>query len=192
MNVQAPIEADNQTAIKALVKAQAGMGKALKEATNPHLKKKYADLGNVMDACMPALQENGFAVMQPSGKDDQGLFVDTILAHESGVMFESRVYLVVDKQNMQGVGSAQTYARRYGLMGMAGIAPEDDDGNDAAKAPAKAVTEEQAKELQLLIQEVDADLSKFLLAYGAQSLVTFPSDKFAHAKTALNKKKDQQ
>ena len=36
---------------------------------------------------------------------------------------------------MQGVGSAQTYARRYGLMGLAGIAPEDDDGNAAAAAP---------------------------------------------------------
>jgi hypothetical protein len=38
---------------------------------------------------------------------------------------------------MQGYGSAVTYARRYGLMGMAGIAPEDDDGNAAAKSPPK-------------------------------------------------------
>jgi hypothetical protein len=34
---------------------------------------------------------------------------------------------------MQGLGSAITYGRRYGLMSMAGIAPEDDDGNAAAK-----------------------------------------------------------
>lgn len=32
---------------------------------------------------------------------------------------------------MQGLGSAITYARRYGLLGLAGIAPEDDDGNAA-------------------------------------------------------------
>jgi hypothetical protein len=45
------------------------------------------------------------------------------------------VPLIVGKNDMQGYGSAVTYARRYGLMGMAGIAPEDDDGNAAAKAP---------------------------------------------------------
>jgi hypothetical protein len=33
---------------------------------------------------------------------------------------------------MQGLGSAITYARRYALMGMAGLAPEDDDGNAAS------------------------------------------------------------
>jgi len=36
---------------------------------------------------------------------------------------------------MQGYGSAVTYARRYGLMSMSGVAPEDDDGNAAAKSP---------------------------------------------------------
>jgi hypothetical protein len=40
--------------------------------------------------------------------------------------------LIVGKNDMQGYGSAVTYARRYGLMAMAGIAPDDDDGNAAA------------------------------------------------------------
>lgn len=121
-------------AIKALAKAQTEMGKALKNARNPHLKAKYADLGSVMDACFAALHANGFAVMQPCGRDDFGQFVDTVLAHESGDTFASRVHLVIGKADMQGVGSAITYARRYGLLGMAGLAPEDDDG-EAQKAP---------------------------------------------------------
>jgi hypothetical protein len=53
-------------------------------------------------------------------------------------MAECRVPLIVGKNDMQGYGSAVTYARRYGLMGMAGVAPEDDDGNAAAKAAPKA------------------------------------------------------
>lgn len=121
-------------AIKALVKAQKEMGAVIKNTTNPHLKRKYADLGAVLDACQAALHSNGFAIVQPCGKDEFGAFVDTVLAHESGEKLSSRVYLVIGKQDMQGVGSAITYARRYGLLGMTGLAPEDDDG-EATKAP---------------------------------------------------------
>ena len=121
-------------AIKALVKAQQAMGKAVKNAKNPHLKSSYADLGSVMEACFSALHDNGFAVMQPGGADEHGPFVETVFAHESGEAFRSKCYLVIGKQDMQGVGSAWTYARRYGLLGMAGLAPEDDDG-EATKAP---------------------------------------------------------
>jgi hypothetical protein len=129
-------------AVKALVKAQKAMGAVIKNAANPHLKSKYADLGSVLDACQSALHDNGFAIMQPCGKDEQGAFVETVLAHESGDTFASRVYLVIGKNDMQGVGSAITYARRYGLLGMAGLAPEDDDG-EATKAPKGQPRQEQ-------------------------------------------------
>jgi hypothetical protein len=121
-------------AIEALVKAQQEMGAVLKNAKNPHLKSKYADLGSVIDATFPALHANGFAVMQPAGMDDMGQFVETHFCHISGKTFSSRIYLVIGKNDMQGVGSAHTYARRYGLLAMAGVAPEDDDG-EATKAP---------------------------------------------------------
>jgi hypothetical protein len=121
-------------AIKALVKAQQEMGAVLKNAKNSHLKSKYADLGSVIDATFPALHANGFAVMQPAGMDNIGQFVETHFCHISGKTFSSRIYLVIGKNDMQGVGSAHTYARRYGLMAMAGVAPEDDDG-EATKAP---------------------------------------------------------
>ena len=118
----------------ALAAAQAQMGKAIKDSTNPAFRSKYADLASVMDACLPALNANGVAVYQPTIDDDTGRFVETILAHESGETIRCRVPLIVQKNDMQGYGSAVTYARRYGLMCMAGIAPEDDDGNAAAKA----------------------------------------------------------
>jgi len=119
----------------ALAAAQANMGKALKQATNPHFKRKYADLGNVMDACLPALNEAGIAVIQPAGEDETGRYVETIFIHgESGDKLSCRVPLIVDQNNMQRYGSAVTYARRYGLMAMAGIAPEDDDGHAASQS----------------------------------------------------------
>ncbi len=120
-----------------LAKAQAEMGKALKHNTNPAFRSKYADLGSVMDACLPALNKHGIAVVQPTIDDAEGRYVETVLLHESGETLRCRVPLIVQKNDMQGYGSAVTYARRYGLMCMAGIAPEDDDGNDAAKAAPK-------------------------------------------------------
>ena len=125
---------DHKSIAAALAAAQSEMGKALKDSTNPHFRSKYADLGNVMDACLPALNKNGIAVFQPVGRDEIGIYVDTVLLHTSGEKLECRVPLILGKNDMQGFGSAQTYARRYGLMTMAGIAPEDDDGNAAAKA----------------------------------------------------------
>ena len=130
-------KAEKQSAIDCYVKAQKEMGKALKNATNPHYRSQYADLGNVLDACMEAFNNNGFMVTQPSGRDEGGDYVDTILTHVTGATFVSRVPLILEKQTMQGLGSAITYARRYGALQMAGIAPEDDDGNEASKTPRK-------------------------------------------------------
>lgn len=128
----------HKTIASALAAAQASMGKALKQSNNPHFKSKYADLGNVMDACLPALNAVGIAVIQPMGEDDYGRYVETRLIHgDSSEWLACRVPLIVSKNDMQGYGSAVTYARRYGLMAMAGIAPEDDDGNAAAAAAPK-------------------------------------------------------
>ena len=120
-------------AIKALIKAQSEMEHVKKDSTNPHFKNRYASLEAVIDATSRVFQANGFAVMQPCGRDELGVYVETKLLHSTGEAFSSKVYLVLDKQNMQGLGSAITYARRYGLLGMACLAPEDDDGNDASK-----------------------------------------------------------
>lgn len=133
-----PAKAVHKSIYAALAAAQSEMGPALKEANNPHFRIKYADLGNVMEACLPALNANGIAVVQPPYDDDTGRYVKTIFFHgETGEHIECRVPLIVQKNDMQGYGSAVTYARRYGLMAMAGIAPEDDDGNAAVNAAPK-------------------------------------------------------
>ena len=134
MNAITETKPDHTSIFGALAAAQMEMGKAVKDTKNPHFGSKYADLASVMDACMAALNKHGICVMQPTGEDEAGRFVKTILAHTSGQTVECRVPLIVQKNDMQGYGSAVTYARRYGLMSMAGIAPEEDDGHAAAKA----------------------------------------------------------
>jgi len=138
-------EQKHKSLFAALAAAQAEMGRAQKDSVNPHFRSKYADLASVQDACMPALTKQGIAVIQPFFDDETGRYVKTILVHgETGETVECRVPLIVSKNDMQGFGSAATYARRYGLMSMAGIAPEDDDGNQAAKSPPKPETKKPA------------------------------------------------
>lgn len=147
----------------ALAAAQADMGPAMKLANNPHFKSKYADLSAVTEACLPALNAHGIAVIQPPYDDETGRYVKTILIHgESGEMLECRVPLIIGKDDMPGYGSAVTYARRYGLMSMACIAPEDDDGNAAALAAPKPGEVKAQKAAARPDEEFEADVHQAL------------------------------
>lgn len=193
MNAVTDIKADHKSIAQALAAAQMKMGKALKSANNPHFKSKYADLASVVDACMPALNEAGIAVIQPTTDDESGRYVETILIHgESGETLKCRVPLIVGKNDMQGYGSAVTYARRYGLMSMSGIAPEDDDGNAAAKAAPteqakpRLLTPDQFIKLRDKIEAAEVDEAKVLERFGAPSLQQFPAIKFEAAMKSLD------
>lgn len=118
----------------AFVRAQAGFGAALKTSTNPHFRSRYADLSACVEAVIDSLHKNGFALMQKTHECESGVAVETILMHESGEQISGGILRVpASKQDPQGYGSALTYARRYSLMAVCGIAPEDDDGNAASK-----------------------------------------------------------
>ncbi len=155
-----PTKNATDTAYAALLAAQMEMKRAQKGSTNPHFKAAYADLGNVQDACLEALQAHGFAVFQPTGQDEMGVHVKTVLAHApTGETLECRTPLLIGKNDMQGLGSAITYARRYGLLCMSGIAPEDDDGNASAqqqKQPPKPTAEDRAAEEAAAQAEAEA------------------------------------
>lgn len=113
----------------ALSQAQGEMDGAKKDATNPHFKSKYADLESVMDACRGPFAKHGIAVLQPTSAVGAKVTVTTMLGHKSGQWVASDLEMTAVQATPQGVGSTITYGRRYGLSSMAGIAPEDDDGN---------------------------------------------------------------
>ncbi len=62
-----------------------------------------------------------------------GVLVATLLLHESGEWIRGEMWMPVAQQSPQGYGSALTYARRYGLSALCGLASDDDDA-DAASA----------------------------------------------------------
>ena len=122
----------------ALAKAQAVLTGAVKDSVNPHFKNRYADLASCWDACRKALTSNGIAVVQMPEKDAVGYYVETLLTHSSGEWIASKCYISLQKDDCQGLGSAITYARRYGLSAMVGICPEDDDAEGATRSTTAA------------------------------------------------------
>ena len=138
----------NKEAIAALALAQSQMKTPHKDATNPHFRNRYASLKSCIKAIKPALNDNGFALIQAAGKDEQGHYIQTTFEHTSGGLFTSKFYMEPEKKGMQGLGSAATYAKRYGLLGLAGIEPDedaDDDGNAADEPPAAPKPKPQPK-----------------------------------------------
>jgi hypothetical protein len=121
----------------AMAKAQGEITGASKDKTNPHFKQSYADLASVWDACRGALAKNAIAVFQSPSAQGPKVTMTTLLAHSSGEWIESDLEMTAGQNTPQGIGSCITYARRYALASMVGVAPEDDDGN-AASQPTQA------------------------------------------------------
>lgn len=118
---------------KALVAFQLEVENATKGSVNPAFKSKYADLAEVLNVTRPVLAKHGISVQQHPTFEDGTVRLETVLLHESGQSISSTLVIPVTKQDAQGVGSAITYARRYALASICGIAQEDDDGNTAVK-----------------------------------------------------------
>lgn len=120
----------------ALCKAQSEFKSIPKNSINPHFKNRYASLDAIIESVRPILFKNGLSIVQlPMTSEIEGHYLETMLIHVSGQWITSHTPLVMDKNNMQGMGSAITYARRYALGAILGVAPdEDDDGNHNAES----------------------------------------------------------
>jgi len=125
--------------IEALSKAQGTMTGATKDSKNPFFKSNYADLHAVWEAIREPLSKNSLAVVQTTETLPQGLCVVTLLAHSSGEWIRSETPIMSAKQDAQGMGSGITYARRYALAAIAGVAQMDDDGEAAMGRKVKEV-----------------------------------------------------
>lgn len=132
----------NKEANAAFVKAQSEFEAIAFDKQNPHFKNKYASLGAVLKATLPALNRNGIALVAQTEVSEGEIWLATRLVY-GGLAF-ARSEWPIGKVGTppQQLGSALTYARRYTLQSILGVvAEEDDDGNAAAPA---AKAEEEA------------------------------------------------
>lgn len=94
----------------------------------------YATLDNIVDGIRKPLSENGLSYVQAIVTSDREMLCETMLMHSSGQWLCTALPVKFSdgKNNAQALGSAITYAKRYGLTAMLGIvADEDDDANAA-------------------------------------------------------------
>ena len=116
----------------ALCLAQAEMGGATKNSTNPHFKSSFADLESVIKVIKPAFFKHGLSFIQLpiTSEGGKGIGVSTMLMHSSGQWIEGEYLLPLEKVTPQGAGAAITYARRYSLVSLVGIPQVDLDAED--------------------------------------------------------------
>lgn len=126
-----PAKKTHETLASALAAAQGDMSNASKNAKNPHFKSTYADLASLRDAVIPVLAAHGIACIQLCDGDGQSVSVTTRLLFGAESMDCGRLTIPIGgaRNPAQAVGAAITYARRYQLGAVAGVAAEDDDGN---------------------------------------------------------------
>jgi len=135
----------------ALVAAIGELQDVAKTASNPYFKSKYAPLDAIVEATRPVLAKHGLAIQQfPLFMEGSTLVeitdkngnvtkspimtagVETTILHKAGHFTTTTLLLPLKDQSPQGVGSAITYARRYSLAAVLGLATEDDDDGNAS------------------------------------------------------------
>lgn len=169
-------EIDKVAAAIALV--QAGLGSVHKDKTGKIQMKdggsyqyKYADLATILELLREPFQENGLALIQRPLPDRDGARLQTIIMHQSGQWIgDAGIFIpTTKKDDPKAFGSAYSYARRYALTAMLGIAQHDDDAEKAG-ARAKAavpksgpkvdlVPKEKRDELEVAIQSLPAEFA---------------------------------
>ena len=124
----------NELAIS-LSLAQGSMHAATKDSTNPYFKNKYASLASVIDSIRKPLADNGLSLTQHASVDGNIVTVETVILHKSGQWMSSNIKMNSKDVSAQGIGSTITYARRYSLSSILGIAAEEDDDGNASSKP---------------------------------------------------------
>lgn len=148
-----------KTIATVLAAAQAELMDPPRSSFNPHFKSKYADLCTVLQAVRPTLAKHGIAITQATRVEDDGRVL--LITRLSWCDEEIVGYYPVtpQQQTPQGMGAALTYARRYALASLVGVAADDDlDGEEQAKQPkpSKAKQEQEVDELAGIIAKVKA------------------------------------
>jgi hypothetical protein len=163
MHGRIPMLPERTSLMQAILAVQAEAPTLPKDKTNPHFKSKYTPLDTIVEKIGPILQKHGLVWLAFPDRDEDG---DPALRYElvhaaSTESTGGTMKLLLGKGDMQGLGSAVTYGRRYALCAVLNlVADEDDDGNAAAASGQRTVgrgigskpTDNQKKFLKKIVE----------------------------------------
>jgi hypothetical protein len=125
---------------RALLAARKEIKPVVKRAHNKHFDTYYADIDACYEAINDALLNHGLLSEQwTEERQGVGTFLITQIRHAETdeTTKPCELKLRINKEDMQNVGAAITYGRRFLILTALQLAPEDKDGNDATtKDPA--------------------------------------------------------
>lgn len=147
---------------EALAKFQGEVANPSKDAVNPYFKSKYATLDAILKEVRPKLAKYDLAIIQ---LPEEGSKLTTLLMHKSGEFIKGTIAMKPTDEKPQSLGSAMTYARRYSISALLGIAAdEDEDGNAASQEPkvrtVKRIQHEDYKGEPVVQTEPEAEKNK--------------------------------
>jgi hypothetical protein len=153
-----------------------------KDSKNPHFGSRFTSLDTLIAATRAPLNEACIVITQFPAVDEQGRPVlRTVLTHgPSGEEITSDTPLYLSRNDMQGLGAAITYARRYAWAAMLGIAAEEDTDGEPAGAPEKPVEEEKVPTKRLATKK-QIGLMAVLTKQLDEQNVTMPAEYSAAA-----------
>lgn len=144
---------EHKTEVNKLLEFQKRVSAISKDSVNPFFKSKYFDVNTVIDTIKPILNEVGLVVAQPLGIHDSRNVLTTEVLDGDKVILSSTMYLP-EQPDVQKLGAAITYIRRYALVSLLLLQGEEDDDGNKASQPAKAkVTTVQHTDAQYLCSE---------------------------------------
>jgi hypothetical protein len=144
------------TIAEALAAAQAELTDPPKDSVNPHFKSRYADLATVLKTVRPVLSRHGIAFTQTTRVEDDGRMLLVTRLHWRDEEVVGYYPVSPTKNDPQGLGSAMTYARRYALQAIVGVAADDDDDGNAASASAPKLSAPRVDDTAALIAKIAA------------------------------------
>ncbi len=144
-------ETPTPTIYTALAAAITDMGPVRKDAKNDHFKSRYATLAGVVDVIEGPLADHGLLTIQTTEMHSHSatlpavpVLVTRVIHAATGEQIASTYpILAKDPADPQKLAAALTYARRYSLLSVFGLTPEDDDGNTAARPASRPQTAPQ-------------------------------------------------
>ena len=154
----------------------------------------FADVARVVD---PVFAAHGLAYRFAIAQGGELVKVTCIVSHSDGYSERVTVESKVDPGStgmsmVQALGSAMTYLQRYSLRAAIGLAAGVDDDGRGAGGTSPRISNEQASELALLIEETGRSQTTLLKLVGVESVIDMNVDQYTRAKQVLDLAKAEQ
>ena len=187
---------NHETLAAALAAAQAAMPPVVKDRVakiGPGREYRYADLATILATVRPVLGAHGLALTQRTQIRGEAIVLLTELRHASGEVLDSEYPVAAIGARHQDMGGALTYARRYALCGLVGIAADEDDDGASAPAPVvpvePSINRDQAVEIADALLELNIDQAAFLKWAQAPTVTAIAARKYDAVMKKINSKR---